>query len=278
MREPQLGVAVGKKGVGKTFTTTAIIDQYVNGNALLGIKPRKVLILDVNDEFSKIKSISIENVSKFSVNHYVEARRIRPFRNDGKKMALDEITHTLSIILETFRGGLLLVEDINKYISDSMPNDLIGAICTNRHANMDIILHYQSIGRITPKVWQNLNWIRFHQNTESVAKHAPKKFPDKEGILSMAEYIVNFKVKEGDKRYYCYVDIDNMKIEGKNINEKLKEEAVIHFITSGSNYNQLIKQPLRREKVTNKNSKVTEPDIFEKVKVELIKDFFNTTQ
>lgn len=274
MREPQLGVAVGKKGVGKTFTTTKIIDQYVRGNLASGIKPRKVLILDVNDEFSQIKAISITDVPKFSVNNFVEARRIRPFRNDGKKMALDEITHTLSIILETFRGGLLLVEDINKYISDSMPNDLIGAICTNRHANMDIILHYQSIGRITPKVWQNLNWIRFHQNTESVAKHAPKKFPDKEGVLSMAEYIVNNKVKEGDKRYYCYVDIDNMKIEGANITEKLKEDAVVHYLTSGSNYNQLIKQPLRREKVTNKNSKKTENDIFIEVKKEKMAEFF----
>jgi len=274
MREPQLGVAVGKKGVGKTFTTTQVIEKYVRGDLARGILPRKVLILDVNDEFSQIKGISIDDISKFSINNHVEARRIRPFKPDGKKMSLDEITQTLSIILDKFRGGLLLVEDVNKYISDSMPNDLIGAICTNRHANMDIILHYQSIGRITPKVWQNLNWIRFHQNTESVAKHAPKKFPDKEGIISMAEYIVNAKVKEGNKRYYCYVDIDNMKIRGEQITEKLKSDAMDHYITSNSNYNQLVKQPLRREKVTNPKSKKTEADIFTQVKKELISDFF----
>jgi flagellar biosynthesis GTPase FlhF len=51
MREPKLGVAVGRKGVGKTYTTTKLIDSYVVGNPAKGVKPRKVLILDVNDEF-----------------------------------------------------------------------------------------------------------------------------------------------------------------------------------------------------------------------------------
>lgn len=277
MREPQLGVAVGKKGVGKTFTTTKIIENYVRGNLAAGIKPRKVLILDVNDEFTQIKAIATQDVPKFSINNFIEARRIRPFKIDGKKMSLDEITVTLSTILETFRGGLLLVEDINRYISDSMPNDLIGAICTNRHANMDIILHYQSIGRITPKVWQNLNWIRFHQNTESVQKHASKKFPDKEGIMSMAEFIVNEKVKKGDNRYFLYVDVDVMKIKGPNIDEVLKEEAIINFITMRSNYNQLIKQRVTREKLTADSSTKkprSEKEIFEIVKKELMNDFF----
>ena len=66
---------------------------------------------------------------------------------------------------------MLLIEDINKYISDHLPNDLVGAICTNRHTNTDIIMHFQSIGRITSKIWQNLNWLRFHKNNDSVERH-----------------------------------------------------------------------------------------------------------
>ena len=60
-------------------------------------------------------------------------------------------------ILNDYRGGLLLIEDINRYISDYLPNDLVGAICTNRHTDTDIILHFQSVGRVSPKIWQNLN-------------------------------------------------------------------------------------------------------------------------
>jgi hypothetical protein len=49
MREPKLGVAVGRKGVGKTYTTNQMIAGYVMGSATA--KGRKALILDVNDEF-----------------------------------------------------------------------------------------------------------------------------------------------------------------------------------------------------------------------------------
>ena len=36
-REPKLGVAVGRKGCGKTFTTRRMLSQYVAGN------PAKIL-------------------------------------------------------------------------------------------------------------------------------------------------------------------------------------------------------------------------------------------
>ena len=63
----------------------------------------------------------------------------------------------LFLILEKFKGGLLLIEDISKYISDSLPQDIVGNICTNRHNDLDIIIQLQSVGRITPKLLQNLN-------------------------------------------------------------------------------------------------------------------------
>ena len=46
MREPKLGMAVGKKGIGKTYQTKIVLESYVYGNPEKGVKPRKVLILD----------------------------------------------------------------------------------------------------------------------------------------------------------------------------------------------------------------------------------------
>ena len=103
------------------------------------------MILDVNDEFEHIKALRVKDVMKFSVHPTVEARRIRPFMEDGQKMTIREIQETLFEILRHYRGGLLLIEDINRYISDQLPNDVVGAICTNRHSDTDIILHFQSI-------------------------------------------------------------------------------------------------------------------------------------
>ena len=207
-REPKLLVAVGKKGVGKSYTTKEMMNQYAYSNP-----KRRVLILDVNDEYFDIKAISIQDISLFSVHPQIEVRRIRPFLDNGKRMTLDDIASTLFIILETFRNGLLLVEDINKYISDTMPNDLVGAICTNRHIGVDIIMHYQSIGRITSKVWQNVNIIRMHKITDAVKKHK-HKFEDKYEYISIAEIMINQEYEKGNKHFFVYVDVDDEKVYG----------------------------------------------------------------
>lgn len=227
-REPKLGVACGKKGVGKSYTTGKMIDDYVRGNPAQGIAGRKVLVFDVNDEYMGLPALAPEHVMAFSAHPFIEARRIRPLKKDGSQMGLNELADVLFKILQNYRGGMLLVEDINKYISDSLPNDVIGAICTNRHIDLDIIMHFQSIGRITPKIWQNLNWIRFHKNSDSVEKHA-SKLDDKYEICKITEYMVNEQYIKGNERYYLYIDLDEEKIYG-NYTEKMVKDAVLELI------------------------------------------------
>ena len=240
MREPKLGVAVGKKGIGKSFTTEQLLADYVKGGK--GVKPRRVLILDVNDEYEYVKAMSINDIALFSLHPKIEVRRIRPYNQDGSKMGLREIADVLFTCLEHFRGGLLLIEDINKYVSDYLPNDLVGAICTNRHADLDIIMHFQSIGRVTPKIWQNLNWIRFHKNSDSVDRHQ-KKFQDKYDYLKLAEIMVNEEYFKGNKYFYLYVDLDDEVILGEYEPIMLKQ-AIDEYVSL--NYNKLVKPKLNR--------------------------------
>ena len=239
-REPKLGVAVGKKGIGKSYTTEQVMAQYVKGNQ--NAKPRRVLILDVNDEYEAVKAIAIKDIALFSLHPKIEARRIRPYNEDGSKMGLRDIADVLFICLENYRGGLLLIEDINKYVSDHLPNDVVGAICTNRHSDLDIIMHFQSIGRVTPKIWQNLNWLRFHKNSDSVDRHQ-KKFQDKYDFLKIAEIMVNQKYFDGDKHFHLYVDLDEEVILG-NYSPKMMKDAIDEFVSE--NYNRLVKPKLNR--------------------------------
>jgi hypothetical protein len=264
-REPKLLVAIGKKGVGKSYTTEKMIQQYVVGNPAKGVPARRVLILDVNDEYSGYKAISIQDVMLFSAHPMIEARRIRPFLDDGKKMTLDDIAQTLFICLDTFRNGLLLIEDVNKYISDTMPNDLVGAICTNRHIGVDIILHYQSIGRITSKVWQNVNVIRLHKFTDTVKKHK-HKFEDKFEYLSIAETMINQMYDRGNKHFFVYADIDEEKIYGGFTNQDM-ENAVDNFLEQ--NYKLLV-NPLLNARDMNGNKKYEPATAMAEVKQRLM--------
>lgn len=243
-RECRLFIVAARKSAGKSFSTDKLMQQYVKGSAKT--PPRRCLILDVNDEYTQYKALRIQDITLFSVHPLVEIRRIRPFYDDGKKMTLDDIANTLFLILETYRNGLLLIEDPSKYISDTMPNDLVGAICTNRHIGLDIIMHYQSIGRITSKVWQNVNMIRLHKCTDTVKKHQ-KKFEDKYEYLSIMECMINRKYNNGDIRFFCYADVDNEKIFGAFTDEDM-EMAVDDFIKK--EYNYLVKPMLneRNEK------------------------------
>lgn len=226
MREALLGVAVGKKGIGKTYTTLQIINQYIKGG--LNVKPRRALILDVNDEFESVKAIRLEDVKLFTYHPTIECRRIRPYNDDGSKMTLSEVADALWKILAEYKGGLLLVEDINKYVGDYLSNDLVGALCTNRHSSLDIILHFQSIGRVGTKVWQNINWLRFHKNTDSVDRHK-KKFEDKWEAFKICEILVNKQYFGGNKYFYVTFDCDLEKIRGA-YSQKMMEEAIDEFI------------------------------------------------
>jgi hypothetical protein len=89
-------------------------------------------------------------------------------------------------------------------------------------------MHFQSIGRISPKIWQNMNWIRFHKNLDSVKKHQ-NKFEDKYELLRLVELLVNNEYQGGNKRHYMYVDMDEMQMMGK-IDTKKLDFAINQYI------------------------------------------------
>jgi hypothetical protein len=238
-RECRIIVACGKRGVGKSVETIRMIDEYVSGNPAKGVPPRKALIFDVNDEFSSfwffgqtrsIKALAIKDIMKFSIHPKIEVRRIRPFWDDGKKMTINDMAEVLGIILENYRNGLLLVEDINKYLNDSMPSDLIGSLATSRHIGLDIISHFQNVGRAgNPKILGNLNMIRLHKTNDTVERHK-NKFEEKTEIIQIAEYLINNRYFADDVRFFVYVDVENMKIRGKFKKEEA-EDAIHKYIT-----------------------------------------------
>jgi hypothetical protein len=254
-REPLLMAACGKKGVGKSYQHMLLMNGYVMGDPYVGVKGRKCLIMDVNDEYGMygVPSISLNDVPLYTVHPYIEIRRIRPFHPDGRRMTLDEWANALFYVLSRFQNGLLLIEDLNKFLTDHLPQDLVGAIATNRHVGLDIVLSFQSLGRINTKIWGNMNLLRFHKNVESVERHK-NKFPDKYEILRITEIIVNNEYHKGNNRVFLYVDMDEMKIRGE-LSDELINQGIDQYINE--NYNELLK-PYLVQKEGNKKKYTTE--------------------
>ena len=124
-------------------------------------------------------------------------------------------------------------------------------------------MHFQSIGRITPKIWQNSNWLRFHKNTDSVERHK-NKFPDKYQMLKVAENIVNNKYNSGDNYFYLYVDIDTEKIHG-DITSEMVTEAIDDFVSL--NHNSVVKPYKNKRDAKGKKIHTPESAILEAKKI-----------
>jgi hypothetical protein len=263
-RNPKLIICCGRKGVGKTYTTIKMIKAYVKGDPDKGIKGRKVLILDVNDEFTDIKAIRAEDILKFTVHPKVEARRVRLYKSDGTAKSLNELSADLALMMRDFRGGLLLAEDLSKFVGDTPSSDLIGKLCTLRHVDVDIVIHFQGIGRAgNPKYVSNLNSLRLHLVEDSVERHKGK-FEEKTEILKIAEALVKNSAEKGQRairglkrknaewkttdkdiklikaienkyiRFYCFVDFDEKNIKGDFTPEQFKD-AIFRYISENQN-------------------------------------------
>jgi hypothetical protein len=254
-REALLGIAVGRKGVGKTYETLTMIQSYLKGNPQTGAKPRKVLMLDVNNEFmdvrndqnpnfQHVKAIHLDDIRKFTLSNKVEPRRVSVMKPEGGKMNLVELAAALHHILENYENGLLLIEDINKFVSDSLPNDLVGSIITQRHVSVDVVTHFQSIGKAAhPKLWANCNWLRYHACDDTVERHK-NKFGGNIEHLRILEKMVQMEYAAGNKRFFAFLNKDDHVIQGA-FTKRQFQYAVYQYLSD--NYNKAVKPLLNKK-------------------------------
>ena len=222
-REPYIVIATGAKGGGKTYTTCHEIEEYIKPDPSKGKVGRKVLIFDINKEYTveslldnKVtfvaKVLDIKDLKKWTAQKNPEVRRIIPVDENGRDLTLDGMIEMLKRILYYYKGGLLVLEDINKYLIGTNTAEIIGTLATNRHRDLDIYIHLQSLSPVTTRMWQNCQFIRFHKQKDSVERYKDR-IPNDE-LYFVAEKLVRQKWIK-DKRFYCYVNNEDDKISGK---------------------------------------------------------------
>jgi hypothetical protein len=258
-REALLTIVIGKKGTGKSFETTKELIDYSR------ILKRKILILDVNGEYTQFRPITCDdkNINMFSMQPAIEIRRIAPFKKDGVK-TLSELKEDLSVLLRCFRGGCLLLEDLTYILGDSLDQEIISAIVVIRHKGTDIITHFQSLGKAGhPKLVANMNLLRYHCVEDSVQYHR-NKFVGKIEILKITEAISKNrvesalrmqrdyenknkdfntnpkKIKEYEEIYnkyargYIWINFNNQRISGKFTEQEFRD-GVFRYISENKN-------------------------------------------
>jgi hypothetical protein len=191
-RQPLLTVVCGMKGVGKTWQTIKDIDRYVVDNPKTGKLGRKALILDFNNEesYQKYKAVLPMYIKTLTE---ARARRIPPFDANGKQYDLDKMKVVAEYTIFNFKNGLLVLEDIDKYMTGQKGKSLIGAMTTNRHSGMDLLITHQSVSKVTQTEWQNAAFVRLHHQLDDVDRieDALPNYP----LMKIAQIIV-------DRRYY----------------------------------------------------------------------------
>lgn len=217
-RIAMLFIATGMKSIGKTHRTKQEIQSYIRDDPTTGRRGRPVLVVDVNNEYQEYHTVFFDVQDKDiykqggAIRDIVQPipRRIIPYKRDMTPMTPDELKVTASVVANNFRGGLVVMEDLNKIMVNTKKIDFIGMIIGLRHVGVDLMIHFQSISKITPDLWENVNIIRFHKQADPIDRLKTRGFNFE--LLKIAELIVNRQYESGNIRYFCWVHVMDNRI------------------------------------------------------------------
>jgi hypothetical protein len=209
-RQPLLMLVCGETGVGKTHQNKKEIENYLKPDPGIKRIGRKVLIFDVNDDdyecYLTVDPKYIRNLKN------IAARRIRPITSCGETMSIEEKRDMVERMVKQFTNGLLVLEDLDKYMTGAKGQTIVGLLTTNRHSGLDIMISHQSIAKITTTEFQNCTWIRLHKQVDDVSRYRnriPNYF-----LVRIASLIVEEQYLIGNIRFFVYINMRKLQIRG----------------------------------------------------------------
>lgn len=220
-REAGMMICAGIQGVGKTYQNMHVIKDYVKDKFYNKVKGRKCLIFDTNGEYTASqfsrndisnfdpKRIALSDIPAWCRTENKECRRV-----DAKNLGIKEKKEAIEYMIKNYRNGMLVLEDINTYILNvTFMEQIVGGLVNLRHRGVDVLVSYQSLRPVEPRMWQNARWVRMHYQADNV-NDIKGKLPNPE-LYKIAQNIVNKRYFGGDKRFFLYIHNFLNKIEGK---------------------------------------------------------------
>jgi hypothetical protein len=209
-RQPFVMLVCGETGVGKTHQNKKEIKNYLTTSPGSNRKGRKSLIFDVNDDdYEDYQTVDPEHIRALK---NIAPRRIRPITKYGETMSIEEKRDMVERMVKQFTDGLLVLEDLDKYMTGAKGQTIVGLLTTNRHSGLDIMISHQSIAKITTTEFQNCTWIRLHKQVDDVSRYRnriPNYF-----IVRIASLIVEEQYLIGNIRFFVYINMRKLFIRG----------------------------------------------------------------
>jgi hypothetical protein len=209
-RQPFVMLVCGETGVGKTHQNKREIENYLRSDLATKRMGRKCLIFDVNDDdYECYTTVDPERIRDLKT---ITARRIRPLTRYGETMSIEEKRDMVERMVKQFTDGLLVLEDLDKYMTGAKGQTIVGLLTTNRHSGLDIMISHQSIAKITTTEFQNCTWIRLHKQVDDVSRYRnriPNYF-----LVRIASLIVEEQYLIGNIRFFVYINMRKLLIKG----------------------------------------------------------------
>jgi hypothetical protein len=213
-REPIITIGIGVRGGGKTYRTIQEVLTYQKVH-----QNRNVIFFDVNGEssYKPFKRIDANDIKK--LKRVGTIRRVPPYHpKTGQAFDLDEKTAMCFFLLACVKHGLLVLEDLNNYMLGTNLKGFISKLTTNRHSDLDLFIHLQSVSAITPRLWQNCNYLRFHYTPENLGR-IKQNLPDYD-LLRLAQIMLEMYYQAGELRKFILIDVQRLKFIGIATNEE----------------------------------------------------------
>ena len=255
-RECGMMTISGEQGVGKTYLNMHTIKDYVKDKFQTKVAGRKCLIFDTNGEYTKEqfarndienfdpKRIALKDIIEWCHSSVVECRSI-----DAKNASIAEKKIAVEYIIKNLKNSMFVLEDINTYIINmTHMENIVSGLVNLRHKAVDVLISYQSLRAVEPRIWANSTWVRMHHQSDSVNDIKGKL--NNPILFKISELIVNKRFLAGDKRFYVTIYVRSQKIEGEftklefmdGCKKFLKEEASGNNISMDAALKTLCKQ------------------------------------
>lgn len=206
--ETHITSAIGGIGIGKTYNNIISARVYAKDNLRTGKKGRKVLIVNFQNEdgYAQFKTLppTKEAIIKFVNQKTIEIRQIIPIDIDGRQMSIPRKLEVMKDILQCFRNGLVIFDDIDGYAAygSSSDKDLIGMLMGLRHRGCHILFAHQAWRKMGVAEVENLRFIRLHKAMDNPTSLPKQKLETLDiDMCFIGHYLVEAQYDLANKLY-----------------------------------------------------------------------------